>query len=185
MKTAPIVCSLALCALTIAAPAFAQLATVSPGDPIRAVDINNLVNAFNALKTRVDKLESGQVDAADLVGTYSFTSIHVALSGGTPASIASYGILGTATLAANGTGTIHIALEGNQLTQGNPWTLVPVSLTDDPSITWSYAAGVLNVTDGDEIDFDFRVAAGGRVLTFAGRTDPDDDEVGLIILTRQ
>jgi hypothetical protein len=41
------------------------------------------------------------------------------------------------------------------------------------------------VSDGDEINFDFYVAAGGRVFTLAGRTDPDDPEIGLIILTRQ
>jgi hypothetical protein len=185
MKTALIACSLALCALTIAAPASAQLATVNPGDPIRAADINNLVNALNTLTARVDKLQSGQVDQADLVGTYNLTSLNANLTGGTPASVATFGILGTATLAANGTGTIHLALEGNELIQGNPWTVVPASFTDNPSITWSYAAGVLHVTDGEEINFDFNVAAGGRVMTFAGRTDPDDDEVGLIILTRQ
>ena len=185
MKMFLIASSLALCALTIAAPASAQLATVNPGDPIRAVDINNLVNAFNTLKARVDKLQSGQVDSADLVGSYNMTSLNVSLTGGTPARVATFGILGTATLAANGTGTIHLVLEGNELVQGSPWTVSPGSLTDDPSVTWNYAAGVLHVTDGDEINFDFRVAAGGRVLTFAGRTDPDDPEIGLIIFTRQ
>ena len=61
--------------------------------------------------------------------------------------------------------------------------VLSLSLKQPIPITWSYANGVLHLSDGTvNLDLDLVVGAGGRVLTWAGLSD--DNTADIIIATR-
>lgn len=72
-----------------------------------------------------------------------------------------------------------------ELVQGAPWTDGAQLIPEEPAIaiTWSYANGILHITDGTvHLNLDFVVGAGGRVLTWAGLSD--DNTADIVIATR-
>jgi len=158
----------------VALPAHAQ------GNPGAA---NSLTARLAALEARVASLEGNITDEA-LVGTYRVTGFIGGTAADPNASVAIGAIFGTITLNADHTGTGELQMRGNFLVQGSPWTSSVVNFPPEPgAITWSYADGVVHITDGTvNVDTYFNVAVGGRVLTFAGLGD--DNDVDLIILTR-
>jgi hypothetical protein len=142
-----------------------------------------LQSGQTALNSRVGKLE-GNITAADLAGTYKAAGLFVDLDGGFPARIEVFTLNAVATLNADGTGVIE--QQGNflGLIQGAPWTEQNGSFPPESiAITWSYANGILHVSDGTvNLDVDFVVGAGGRVATFSGIGD--DGEADFVVLTR-
>ncbi len=82
--------------------------------------------------------------------------------------------------------TGHIGQQGSfiSITEGNPWTKGTGSFGPEGiDITWSYANGILHLSDGTpNLDMDFVVGVGGRILTFVGLGD--DGEAVLVIATR-
>lgn len=166
----------------VAAVAFAAIsaqaqAPFAPGDA-------NLSARVAALEARLDVLE-GDLMESDLLGTYRGTGLITDLDGGPPASVTMVAVSGTLTLAMNGQGTLDQSGGAIDLVQGNPWT--DHAFTFPPQqigITWSYANGILHVSDGTpNLDVDFNVGAGGRVLTLAELSD--DNTADLFILTRR
>ena len=151
---------------------------------------SNVSARLAALEAKVAKLE-GNITAADLVGTYRAASLTTDLDGlddGTSATVTMFAFGGTLTLAANNTGTV---VQGGgtsgaiQLRQGTPWTDSAQLIPAEPpvAITWSYANGVLHISDGSvNLDLDLIVGAGGRILTWAGLSD--DNTADIIIVTR-
>jgi hypothetical protein len=135
------------------------------------------------LNGRVGKLE-GNVTAADFVGTYNVAAFAISLEGGGPAQVGVFTQQAVATLNASGTG--HIGQQGSfiSITEGNPWTKGTGSFGPEGiDITWSYANGILHLSDGTpNLDMDFVVGVGGRILTFVGLGD--DGEAVLVIATR-
>lgn len=129
-----------------------------------------------ALSGRVAKLE-GRIEAADLAGTYSLWDIQTELIGGDPAQVRTETTAGTATLAADGTGSARLRALGTGLIQGSPWSLAPVDASSEETFTWTYADGTIHVSDGASLT----VAAGGRVLIYVSR-NTNQSELG--ILTR-
>jgi len=166
-------------------PAKAQ----SPGSNMNA-RVAALEAAVAALQTgqtqldvRVGKLE-GSITAADFVGTYNAAGFAVSLEGGAPAQVGVFTQQAVATLNANGTG--HIVQQGSfiSISQGNPWAKDTGAFgPEEIDITWSYANGILHLSDGTpNLDIDFVVGVGGRILTFVGLGD--DGEAVLVIATR-
>jgi hypothetical protein len=140
-----------------------------------------------ALEAAVAKLQ-GNITSADLVGTYRLAALATDLDGGPPASVTMFAYGAIATLAANGTGII--AQGGGpsgaiELVEGTPWTDSATLLSGEgpTNITWSYANGLLHLSDGTEnLDIQMAVGAGGRMLTWAGLSD--DNTADIIIGTR-
>ena len=162
---------------------FAALPAEAQGNQPGGGANNNLAARLEALEARVARLE-GNITDADLVGTYRVTGFIGGTAADPNASVSIGAIFGTVTLNANHTATGEFGIIGNSLVQGTPWISSILSFPPEPSTaTWSYADGVLHVTDGTEnVDTFFNVGLGGRVLTFAGLGD--DGEVNVIILTR-
>jgi hypothetical protein len=136
-----------------------------------------------ALTARVTRLE-GNITAADLVGTYRVAGIITDLDA-PPAGVQIVTLSATATLLADGTGTILQQGAGINLAQNiGPWSAGVFSFPpEEILITWTYANGVVHISDGTpNLDTDLIVGAGGRVLTFSGLSD--DNTVDLIIATR-
>jgi hypothetical protein len=180
-------------------PAHAQ----GPGGP----PPNSLAAQVAALQTRVSKLE-GNIDASDLVGTYSLlvmdtvmTAFHPGVPGGVspvPATITTNSTNATFTLNADGTGSVNISVcEMARLTQGT-WSLTGDSSCGPQStqraLTWTYANGVNSITvldDNGNPDHNgplsFTVALGGRLLVLGGSpfhpADPSSDHL-LFLATR-
>src|SRR5215831_9727071 len=91
--------------LVVASAHFSGQAQNPPGPPAGAgVTIQSLYNEVVALTARISKLE-GDITAADLAGTYALHTVQNVLYPGFPARVESSVSVGTATLAANGTGT--------------------------------------------------------------------------------
>jgi hypothetical protein len=160
---------------------FAPLPAHAQG-PTRAGG-NSVATRLDALELRLAKLE-GNITPADLVGTYRIAGLVTDLDGGPPASVTMLTVSGTATLAADGTGTLQQAAGAIDLVQGNPWADHPFVLpAEETTITWDYANGTLHISDGTpNLDVNFNVGAGGRVLTLAEVSD--DNTADLFILTR-
>ena len=173
--------------VALAAPAvFADISvpnTFSPGAPARAADVNAnftaLVNAINALGTRVSKLE-GQITQADLAGTYSIQRYQSELSGDPGSHVAVYVAGGTATLAADGTGTFVAPAETGTSLNVQARTVGPFSGAGPASnnFTWSYSGGVITAFNGT-----MAVVAGGRLLIHV-TNNPSDGTAHVMFLTR-
>ena len=148
---------------------------------------NNVSARLAALEAKVAKLE-GNITSADLVGSYRTAALTTDLDGGSSASVTMFAYGATTTLAADGTGEIIFGGGTSgviELVQGTPWTdsaaLIPAQ--QPISITWSYANGVVHITDGTvNLDLHLDVGAGGRILTWAGLSD--DNTADIIIGTR-
>jgi hypothetical protein len=135
---------------------------------------------------RLRKLE-GNIVEADLAGSYRVAGIMTDLDGNEdPASVTVITLSGIMTLNADLTGSIQGAVIGIDLVEGTPWSSGVRTFPDEQGeapITWSYANGILSITDGTpNLALDFNVGAGGRVITFSGLSD--DDTADLIIGTR-
>lgn len=152
----------------------------------------SIASRMAALEARVAKLE-GSITATDLAGTYRAAAHAIDLDGqdqsaGGSATVTIFAYGGTLTLNANGNGTIVTGGGTSgaiQLVEGTPWTDSAQLFPADPptAITWTYANGILNITDGTvNLDLDLIVGAGGRVLIWAGIGD--DNEASIIIATR-
>jgi hypothetical protein len=169
------------------------LASAQGGAPGNTANLTSRVQALEAavaalqagqitLSGRVSKLE-GNLTEADFVGTYNAAGLFIDL-GAAPASVGVATFNAVATLNADLTG--HIQQQGSfiSIVQGAPWTKETGSFPPEGiDITWSYANGILHVTDGTvNLNQDFVVGAGGRVLTFSGLGD--DGEADFVVLTR-
>ena len=161
---------------TVIGPARAQ----GPGQP--PPNYQQLVAEIANLKARVGKLE-GNITAADLVGTYSASAFLVGLTGGAPAGIASGVLTGTATLAADGSGSLSSSISGYSLTEGSPWQLGTFSDSGVETGSWTYANGVATIVTSSETT-NFNVVAGGRLLIGVSASTDDPGLSVLIILTR-
>lgn len=159
--------------------------TVQAQGPFAPGSGTNLNERVAALEARLAKLE-GNIDATDLVGTYSGAGLITDLDGGPPASATMIAVSGMMTLAEGGSGTLRQAGDAISLEQGFPWTDHVFSFpSEEIDITWSYdsTAGTVHVSDGtSNLDVDFNVGAGGRVLTLGELSD--DNTVDLFVLTR-
>lgn len=149
-------------------------------------EVARLDDARGHHNRRLRKLE-GNITEADLVGTYNVAGMSTDLDASPdPASVTVVTISGNLTLNADRTGVIQLAVIGINLVEGTPWSsgVQTFSPEEEPLlITWSYANGILNITDGTvNTTLDFAVGVGGRVLTFSGLSD--DDTADLIIATR-
>src|SRR5437870_1604006 len=103
----------------------AACATVSAQGQNPSPTVDSLASDLAALTARVAKLE-GQIQAADLVGTYVLSAIQVELHGvGNSASVSSYVYTGTVVLAADGTATLNGSETGNTLSIGTSSSVSP------------------------------------------------------------
>lgn len=174
---------LSLVALCTAASAQVTVPnTFAAGAPARAADVNAnfqaLVTGINALGSRVSKLE-GQITSTDLVGTYAINQFQSELGGGASQRVAVYTGGGTATFAANGTGTISGNTElGHQLNLPGG-TLTAINRPQaSGNFTWSLSAGTVTALGGT-----FSVVSGGRLL-IRTTANPADGTNVLLFLTR-
>ena len=177
--------SVSLVLVAFCAAASAQVTVpnaFTAGAPARAADVNAnfqaLVTAINSLGTRVSKLE-GQIASADLVGTYAINRFQSELGGGASERVAMYTAEGTATLAADGTGTATGNTElGHQLNLPGG-TLSAINRPQAPgSFTWSFSGGRVTALGAT-----FSVVAGGRLLIRTS-VNPADGTNVLLLLTR-
>lgn len=156
--------------------------TFAAGAPARAADVNAnfqaLVSGINAIGSRVSKLE-GQITSADLAGTYAINQFQTELGGGASQRVAVYTGGGTASFAANGTGTISGNTElGHQLNLP-AGTLNALNRPQAAnSFTWSLSAGTVTALGGT-----FSVVSGGRLL-IRTTANPSDGTNVLLFLTR-
>jgi hypothetical protein len=144
--------------------------------------VDSLSSDLAALTARVAKLE-GQIAPADLVGTYALNGFQIELSGGRSAQVSSYGFVGTAVLAADGTATLTASPEnGNTLLIGPPSSVSPFMGSGGGTFTstWTYADGTLTLPGGAP---PLSVAAGGRIL-IGSSANPADGTNVLLMFTR-
>ena len=167
--------SLLIVFASVAGPAYAQKSAPPPPKP------QELAAQIANLQARIDKLE-GNITAADLVGTYALRSLAVNLTGGSPGDIRSDVIVGTVTVAADGTGSSSVDASGYHLTNGLPSVLGTTSGNGGGNFTWTYANGVVTLSDGNS----FTVAAGGRLLVtaVAFQLNPSSGVSTIVILSR-
>ena len=117
-----------------------------------------------ALRARVAKLEGRHLTAADFVGAYTINNLALALDGD-PNTLVSYVATGTATFAADGTGTIAATFVGVGITEGAPnqtWTHSAESEGATAPFTFTYSGGVL-------LDHDRRRRPGYELQRRCGR----------------
>lgn len=142
------------------------------------------------LQTAVSKL-SGNITAADLVGTYSVagfqTELDPLVATSVPpvqATINSSAYSESFTLNADGTGSAQGTQNGWRLVQG-PWS---VNSFQGPgagatlNLTWTYSGGVLSIAFSNGNAGQFLVGAGGRVIL--GADTNTDHTTSLFIATR-
>ena len=137
-----------------------------------------------SLEARASKLESGQIVAADLVGTYALYGFQNELG---PSYVSSYVFITTLVLQANGT------FSGTGTETGHTLAFPPflpgvttrtvINFPDPPRPTevfngnWSYSGGMLHLGTGFG---SWVVGAGGRVFIGAGANHADNTNVILI-----
>lgn len=148
--------------------------------------------ADTSLDARSDKLE-GNIVAGDLVGTYAVHLVGISMDPpGTVATfneMSSYVFTGTATLAANGTGSLNGTVAGILMTEQAAnlnWMNEGGSAAQGGNFLWSYNNGTLStlVQPGVEFnDFNLSVAAGGQVLVSVAGGPPSNNQQ-LIVWTR-
>lgn len=117
------------------------------------------------------KLESGQVQAADLAGTYRLYSLGIELHGNphaggpTPAQISTETDATTLTLRSNGTGSISGQTKRFDLVKGGPAQGGLWSLTNNSSAPFSEPF-IWRIENGELVIGGYRIVigAGGRVL---------------------
>jgi hypothetical protein len=131
---------------------------------------------------RLRELE-GNIVADDLAGTYRAAGIITDMDGN-PASITMIAVSAVVTLNPDFTGSIQQTASAINLVEGSPWSSgTAVFPAQQTPLTWSYAGGLLNITDGTpDLSLSFSVGAGGRVLIFSGLSD--DETADFIVATR-
>lgn len=131
---------------------------------------SSLAARMAALEARVAKLESGQVEAADLVGTYAVNVFAVDLLGN-PARVRNETSSFTVTLNANGTASFAGTGADCTLQQGAPWFVTCNQEGGAGTGTWTVKDGSLEIHDenGEDVinDPNF-IGAGGRVIISGG-----------------
>lgn len=152
------VASFGLVVAFVFAPLPAQAQAKGPGSGLPA--------RMAALEARVAKLESGQVDAADLVGTYALYLLGVELHGGNPAQIGVETSVAIFPLNADGTGSGTVTDGRCDLQQAVPWVLTCGEEAGSGTFTWTVENGTL-VIPGDE-NLVATIGAGGRAFIFGG-----------------
>jgi hypothetical protein len=155
------------------------LSFVFTAAPSPAQNASGLIAKMAALEARVAKLE-GQITASDLVGTYAVHGFQNEFGLPSPFSISSYVFQGTLTLEANFTGSFDVAATGNRLLNTGTLMRLPVNVSNQQSITWSYLNGTVS---SPEIPMTFSVIAGGQLLVGTTAQHSDGTNV-LLILTR-
>ncbi len=145
-----------------------------------------------SLQSRLGKLE-GAIAPSDLVGTYSVFLLGVSMDPpGTAATfneMSSYTFVGTATLAANFTGSLAGSMAGRLMTEQAPtliWTNIGGSGPIGGNFSWSYSNGVLSLNPDPGVQFNsflLTVTGGGRVLVSAQGGPPTNNQQ-LIVLIR-
>ena len=136
--------------------------------PAQAQSTNSVAARLAALEARVGKLESGQVDAADLVGTYRAISFGIDLVA-PPANVGVETNAGTLTLKGDGTFSITNASSNCELQQGSLWSVACNQQSGSADFTWSVNDGKVVLDFGDDTGEAF-IGSGGRVLIDAGTT---------------
>lgn len=156
---------LALVFTIVSLPAYAQgRRPVNPLDVIRS-----LVQRIDALTERVSKLESGQVDAADLVGTYALHIFGIQVLAN-PARVAPETFAGTVALNADGTYSIAGTDGECTLQQAVSWAVTCSGRSGSMTSTWRVEDGMLVIVDEDG-EHPSAIGAGGRMMIFGGTAD--------------
>jgi hypothetical protein len=155
------------------------VALVFASVPAVAQGPNSIPARLAALEARIAKLESGQVDAADLVGTYTFYVFGTYLSA-SDQQISAEMTVGTITLNADGTGSGTFTDSGYALHVGSP-VLESWAEGGEDAITWSVVDGKLVVPGA----FTAEIGAGGRVLIAGGTGLKGDGWNNIGFLIRQ
>jgi len=153
-----------------------------------------LARAVAALTERVSKLE-GNLESADLAGTYSLSAFQSDLLAMVPATptpqrnaiIGVQTSTGTVTVNADGTGSFAGSGNGSVLIQGL-WTLNATQGADAGTFTWTYANGIMMVALDDGNHIELAVGPAGRLLVGArSALDAVDQHATslLVVLTRR
>lgn len=159
--------------------------TFTAGTAAKAAEVNAnfqaLATAINALATRVARLD-GPPTAAGLAGTYAVNGIQTELVPGSGSGrVIVYTYEGTATFAANGTGTFSLNSKGHNLLFTSPLTTTRSAVnssTGATPFTWSLAGNTLTALDGA-----FSIVSGGQLL-IRSTVNPADGTNVLLLLSR-
>jgi hypothetical protein len=157
-----------------------------------AAEISARAAADATLQEQIDKL-NGNIAAADFVGDYAVYLVGTALDGDDsgPVEVASYVIAGTATLAADFTGSITAVGNGRFISEQTPgvnWH--SGSFVNSPGgggVTWSYANGTLSIVPNPGVQFNdinLSAAVGGQVLVGVKGGPPSNNQQ-FIVWTRK
>lgn len=144
--------------------------------------IASLTSALTALDARVAKLESGQVEEADLAGSYAVFSLGIEMRGGSfpiqPLIGTETGV-GTITLNVDGTGSFTGGVGRFNLNQGIPWTVTNASPAPEGfEFNWDLDNGVFVIPgEGDDESLVATLGAGGRVLIAGGSTGDEGENL--------
>ena len=160
----------------------AAVAASAAGDTALQGNINAEATARAAgdstLQGQIDKL-NGNIVPADLVGTYAVHFVSTAMDG-PPNQIISYVVKGTATLAADNTGSASLTAAGISWTEGTPaqnWAREEGGEVIEFDFTWSYSGGTFSSASSHEFgDFSLSVAAGGQVMVTAEGGAPGNNQ---------
>jgi len=106
---------------------------------------------------------------------------------GPPNIVTSYVVKGTATLAADNTGSASLTAAGIALSEGTPaqtWARQEVGAVIEFDFTWSYSDGTFSTaSDNDFGNNSLSVTAGGHVMVTAEGGAPSNNQL-LIVWTR-
>jgi len=147
---------------------------IPPGVPLQA-----LLDEINALKARVAKLESGQVDAPTMVGRYALQLFGIELEGN-PAVVGVDLGGATMTLQPNFDVTFSASADSTDVAcrlrqrQGMPWVVLCEPPDDSPeTITWRVENGMLVLSENGRDTYS-PIGAGGQLFIF---TDARQQEI--------
>jgi len=171
----------------VAAETAARLAAEAALQNSITAEANARTSADTALLAQIDKLK-GNIVPGDLVGTYAVHFVATAMDGPLPNQLTSYTITGTATLAADNTGSATFTAGGIAWTEGTPlenWARQEVGGVIEFDFTWSYSDGTLcTESDNDFGDGCSDVVAGGQVIVTAQGGAPSNNQL-MVIWTRR
>ena len=155
----------------------------------------SLAAQMAALEARVLKLESGRVDAADLVGSYAVHQLGIEMNGssfpatGVPARISTEAGVATFTLNANGTISLS-GTEGRCTITQVVWTVACNETSGSgnpvPGLAWTVNNGSLIITEEGDETARVTIGAGGRVLIAGGTSTgtPNHSWSNIFIMVR-
>lgn len=159
----------------VSSPAYAQSSMAYPNTgagslPALVRELAAVVRDLSTLRARVDRLESGRIDAAGLVGRYALQMLGIEMGANPYVATETSGI--TMTLRADGTG---------EVTEGSGQGRCELRLEDSPSVAcgssgssesfiWRLENGSF-VFVSDDGEAAFSVGAGGRILVFGETTN--------------